>query len=150
MKFYPFYLFYILTIGLLAFGMLATKAEPVLSLKFLETGMMVEKNFNRPYFLTASIISLLTGLIYHGLFKRGKIANKIIIIIHFSIASLSILFSLNLYRLILLLVEPMAPDTTSLASGEGGLLLMLLGPLLVLASLVLFVVGLVTAKRIQN
>ncbi len=150
MRLYPFYLFYFLAIVLAAIGMFATVAEPIPSIKFLDTGMMVEKNFNRPYFLTASIISLLTGLIYHGLFRSGKIANKIIVSIHFATATLSALLSLNIYRLILLLIEPMAPDTTSLGAGGGGLLLMLLGPLLVLASLILFIVGLVTAKRIQK
>lgn len=150
MKLYPFYLFYLLTITLLAIGLFATDTEIFYSMSSSESGIAVEKNLNRPFFLLASFVSLLTGLIYQMLLKFSRIASKSLVIIHFLLAIFGVIFALNIYRLILLLVDSGTPDTTSLAAGGGGLLPMFLGILIVIASIVIFIVAIATTKRIQK
>jgi hypothetical protein len=135
-----FYIFYALTILLLVFGLL-TKDVEIINAGWNTTivkGMWT-------FFIPTAIGSLLTALIYHYWFNTGRPVRTRTIIIHFSLVTLGLLFSLNIYRLTTVLLSSGAPDTAAISTDS--LLFIFLGPVLLIASLVVFVIGLLKTKR---
>lgn len=136
----PFHLFYLLTIVLLALGYLTSGAEQVEPgwHTVIVTGMW-------SFFIPAAVCSLLTALIYHYLSRSGRKMQSGLVILHFVLVSLGLLFSINFYRLVRILVSEGVPDTTAI--GSDTFLYVLAGPILLLASLVVFIVGLAGSKQ---
>lgn len=140
MKLRAFYLFYALTILLVMFGLLTKDVQiidPGWHTKVIK-GMWT-------FFLPAATGSLLTAFIYHHWFNIGRPVRSRTIVIHFSLATLGLLFSLNIYRLTRVLLSSGAPDTTAI--GTDSLLFIFIGPILLITSIVVFVIGLIKAKR---
>jgi hypothetical protein len=100
------------------------------------------------YFIPTAFGSLLTAFIYHYWFNTDRPVRKRIIIIHFSLVTLGLLFSLNIYRLTIVLFSSGAPDTTSISTNN--MLFIFLGPLFLIASLIVFVIGLIKTKRTRT
>jgi hypothetical protein len=97
------------------------------------------------FFIPTAIGALLTGFIYHHWFNSGRPVRTRTIILHFSLFTIGLLFSLNIYRLTTVLLNPGAPDTTAISADNY--LFILLGPILLIGSLVVFIAGLLKAKR---
>jgi hypothetical protein len=143
MTFRTFYLFYALTILLLVFGLL-TKDVEIINAGWDTTivkGMWT-------FFIPTAIGSLLTALIYHYWFNTGRLVRTRTIIIHFLLLTLGLLFSLNIYRLTIVLLSSGTPDTTAISTDS--LLLIFFGPILLIASLIVFVIGLIKTKRTRT
>jgi len=140
MTFRTFYLFYALTILLLVFGLL-TKDIEIIAASWHTTIIKGMWSF----FIPTSIGAFLTGFIYHYWFNSGRPVRTRTIILHFSLVTVGILFSLNIYRLTTVLLSSGAPDTTAISADS--FLFILLGPILIIASLIVFIVGLVKTKR---
>jgi len=146
MKFYSFYLFYFLAIFLLFVGYKNSSAEVIgPELSYGDTAIIKEKLW--PYFLTTSFLALLTGLIYHFWFNTGRHVHNLMIVLHFIFSSFGVLLSFNIYRIAILLANSGAPDTASFAFGNSAFFISLLGPILLITSLILFIVGLAKARR---
>lgn len=140
MKLRAFYLFYALAILLLMFGLLTKNVE------IIDAGW--HTNIIKgmwTFFLPAATVSLLTAFIYHHWFNISRPVRSRTIVIHFSLATLGLLFSFNIYRLTRVLLNSGAPDTTAI--GTDSLLFIFIGPILLIASLVVFIVGLMRTKR---
>jgi hypothetical protein len=140
MTFRSFYLFYLLTVLLLVFGLLTKDVEIIAASRnsAIITGMWL-------FFTPTAIGALLTGFIYHYWFNLGRPVRRGTVILHFSLVTLGLFFSMNIYRLTSVLLSSVALDTTAI-SGDS-LLFISLGPVLLIASLVVFIIGLVKAKR---
>ena len=135
-----FYLFYALTILLLGFGLL-TKDVEIINAGWQTTiikGMWT-------FFILTAIVSLLTAFIYHYWHNTGRPVRTSTIIIHFSLVTVGLLFSLNIYRLTTVLLSSGAPDTTAISTDS--LLFIFIGPILLIASLIVFVIGLIKTKQ---
>lgn len=139
MKFQAFYLFYLLTILILGFGLL-TKDTEVVSAGWnttIITGYWW-------LLLPTAVAILFEGLIYHYWFYRGRYGPTRTIVLHFIFVLLAMLFSYNAYQMVIDMQNQPAP--------MGGarnwyiLSLLLAGPLLILASIIVFVLGLIRAK----
>jgi hypothetical protein len=142
MTFRTFYLFYLLTILLLVFGFL-TKDVQIIATSWQTT--IIKGTWT--FFIPTAIGGLLTGFIYHYWFNSGRPVHKWTVILHFSLVTLGLLFSLNIYKLATVILCLGVPDTCSLAFGDNSLLFILLGPLLLIASLIIFIIGLAKAKQ---
>lgn len=140
MKLQSFYLFYLLAVLLLIFGIL-TKDVVI----FASSHNMTIIRGMWPFFIPLAIVSLLTALIYHFKFYSSRILNRSLVITHFFLVVFGILFSLNIYRLIIVITNAGAPDTGAL--GGNSFIYIFLGPLLLIASLIVFIVSLINAKR---
>ena len=110
MTFRTFYLFYALTILLLVFGLL-TKDIEIIAASWHTTIIKGMWSF----FIPTSIGAFLTGFIYHYWFNSGRPVRTRTIILHFSLVTVGILFSLNIYRLTTVLLSSGAPDTTAIS-----------------------------------
>jgi hypothetical protein len=135
-----FYLFYALTILLLVVGLL-TKDVEIINAGWKTTiikGMWA-------FFISTAIVSLLTAFIYHYWNNRGRPVRKGTIIIHFSLVIVGLLFSLNIYRLTTVLLSSGETDTTAISTDN--LLFIFIGPILLIASLIVFVIGIIKTKR---
>jgi hypothetical protein len=139
----PFYLFYLLTILLLVSGLLTKDAEIITS-SFNTTIIKGMWSF----FIPAAVAALLTGLIYHYRFNSGRPVHKGTIILHFSLLCLGLLFSLNFYKLTIVLLSSGAPDTASITFNS--LFFTLLGPGILILSLLVFIAGLIKTRRASN
>lgn len=140
MTFRTFYLFYFLTVLLLLFGLL-TKDVEIIAASWHTTIIKGMWSF----FIPTSIGTFLTGFIYHYWFKSGRPVRTRIIILHFSLVTVGLIFSLNIYRLTTLMLSSSAPDTTAISADS--ILFIILGPIILIVSLVVFIVGLVKTKR---
>ncbi len=141
MIFRSFYLFYLLTILLLVFGLL-TKDVEIISAGWQTTiikGMWT-------FFIPTAIGALLTGFIYHYWFNSGRPLRRQAVILHFSLVILGLIFTLNVYKLTTVLLSSSAPDTSALVFSDNSLLFSLLGPVLLIVSLIVFIVRLVKTK----
>lgn len=140
MTFRTFYLFYLLTILLLVFGLL-TKDVEMINAGWHTTIIKGMWSF----FIPISIGALLTGSIYHYWFNSGRPVRKGPIILHFILVTLGVLFSLNTYRLTTVLLSSGAPGIAAIDTDS--LILISLGPVLLLISLIVFIIGLVKSKQ---
>ena len=143
MRFRTFQFFYILAILLLAFGLLTKDVEIIVASwhTTIIKGMW-------SFFIPTATGSLLTGFIYHYWFKTGRPVSSKTIILHFCIMTLGLLFSLDIYRLTTLLLNSGVPDTATISGNS--LFFILIGPILLITSLIIFIFGLVKAKRITK
>ena len=139
MTFRTFYLFYLLTILLLAFGLL-TKDVEIINAGWHTTII----NGIWSFFIPTSIGALLTGLIYHHGFNSGRPVRRRTIILHFILVTLGLFLSLNIYRLTTVLLSSGAPDTTTISTDS--LIFIFLGPALLVASQIVFIIGLIKTK----
>lgn len=142
MHFRIFHLFYLLTLLLLVIGFL------IKDLVIIKAGWHTSIHIGMwSYFLPAAIGALLTGLIYHYWFHTGRQVNRITVILHFVFASLGLLLSRNMYWLINALLQSVFPGIQVIYY-DLMLFVTLSGPVLLIVSILIFIMGLVRAKRI--
>lgn len=144
MKFRSFYLFYLLTILLLVLGLLS-KNSIIISPGW--DTIIIEGYW--AFFIPTAVCSLVTALIYHYWYNSGRPLPKTAFL-HFIVTIFGLIFSLNIYRLIIFMLFSGTPDTSAIAYGEGSILFILLGPIFLIASLIIFIIGLYRAKRLQK
>lgn len=141
MKFKTYYLFYFLFV--VAIGLLFITGNST-------TELMVHDSYfimDHFYFLSSVAgLSLLTAITYAVFEKIKKPVKTKTSIIHFIFILLGLLFSLNIYRLIMTFIMlDGIPDTISFAYETTSLIGILLGPTFLLAGSIVFTTGLVRA-----
>jgi hypothetical protein len=97
------------------------------------------------FFIPTAIASFLTGIIYHYWFNSRRLLLRKTVILHFFLLIFGILFSMNIYRLIIVFLNSGSFDTAEIS--WNSLILIFLGPILLIASLIVFIIGLLKAKR---
>ncbi len=141
MKLQPYYLFYLLTLLLIVFG-IATKEKTFISPGW-HTTIFIGYWF---YVMPTASLSIVTAIIYNYFSYTNRPVKTGIIIIHFITVVLGLVFILNLYRTMLVSI----PDTTAIAYGKSSLLMTVLAPVFLVTSLVIFITGLVKAHRART
>lgn len=99
------------------------------------------------YFIPVAILSLVTALIYSIMDKKGKPIKQKTGLIHFILIAMGLLLSINIYKVIMMVVMTGAPDTTSIAFDIGTTIFTFGGPVLLICGLVVFLYGLTKAIR---
>ena len=143
MKFRSFYSFYLLTILLLILGLL-TKDSIFAIVPGWHTAIIGYWIF----FIPAAVCSLLTALIYQYWYILGR-PLPMTATLHFIITVVGLLFSLDVYKLIIRVLFSDTSETSAaydLIYGDN----IFLGPIILIASLVIFIVGLVRARKLQK
>lgn len=136
MKFRTFYLFYLLTILLLVLGLFTRNVETSVASWHQTTirGMW-------PFFIPTSICSVLTALIYNYKFSFGRPVANSTIILHLILVIFGLFLSVNFYWITMFLWNAGLLCSTAYAGGISAVSI-LLGPVLLIASLVVFFRGL--------
>lgn len=140
MKFRTFYLFYILSILLFVLGLLTKEVVTINGGWHATTtkGMW-------SFFLPASVGALSIAFVYHYWFRKGRPVRSSTVLIHFSLVVLGLAFSPTTYRWLTTLNGLGRTGTTAIST--YGLQFMLLGTIFLVASVIVFVVGLKKSKR---
>lgn len=142
MKFKTAYLFYLLTI--ISFALLVLTRQSTTDIAVHDTYFIISYTF---YFVPIIVLSLSTAFIYSLMDKKGKPIKTKTGIIHFSLILLGLFFSLNIYRVIMMVLMTGSPDTTAIAFEIGLVIFTFGGPVLLLFGLIVFVFGLIKAMR---
>jgi len=145
MKFKPSFLFYILSLISMVFI-------------FLTNHLTSDYNVHDTYFVLTyfhylaaiTILALLTGLIYSMMDYLKKPIVLRTAILHFVLITIGLVFSVNLYGLIMIITLSGVPDTTAFSFDNGFLIRVLSGPILLLAGTFVFLFGIVKAIRKTN
>lgn len=137
----PSYLF--LLLGLIAAGLSLLFGKQSTDVVMHDTFVIIElKHFFIPIF----ILSVLTALCYWIMDKVKKPISLRAGYWHFGLIASGLLFSFSLFRLIQALFNSSnAPDAIALGSDIIFLIQLLLGPLLLLAGLIIFIIALINA-----
>lgn len=98
------------------------------------------------YFYLSSVFSLLTGIVYHSLSKKCYSFSWILVLIQFFIMAWGTVMTNLLAVLLSNVLTSGAPDTIALASSWS----ILLGPIMLMIGLILFIITIVTKKKIVN
>lgn len=140
MTFRIFYLFYALAILLLVLGILTKDVETINAgwHTTIIKGMWT-------FFIPTATSSLLTAFTYHYWFNTGRPVHGRTIIIHFLLVTFGLLLSLDTFQLTTVLISSGAPDITAINTER--LLFIFLGPVFLIAALILFIIVLKKAKR---
>ena len=140
MTFRIFYLFYELAILLLVLGILTTDVETINAgwHTTIIKGMWT-------FFIPTVTCSLLTAFIYHYWFNTGRPVHGRTIIVHFLPVTFGLLLSFDTFRLTTVLISSGSPDITAINTER--LPFIFLGPVFLIAALILFIIVLKKAKR---
>jgi hypothetical protein len=137
-----YYLFYLLTIVLLVFGFLTRDVQAVDT----TWGTSVIHGM-WSFFVPFAIGAFFVGAVYHFCSRAGRPVNGGIIIFHFVLVSAGLLFSYNIYRMSTVIISDAGADTYAVESAKVPFYMFLPGPVLLIASFVVFVFGLMRARR---
>ena len=142
MKMRSFYLFYLLAALLLVFGFLTGDMQTVDT----TWGMTVIVGM-WSFFLPFAIGALFMGIVYQFCFMFDRTVRNKMVIIHFVLVLAGLLFSFNVYRMSTVIMAPTGDDMYAIESGTVPFYMFLAGPVLLIASFVVFVIGLVRTRK---
>ena|ERR1700758_1046169 len=140
MKYYAAIYFYALAVIAAVLALLIYNG--VLNIAANDGGFVVAYD---DYFLSISLLSLLTGVFY-SLMKRFKkpISDKTGLF-HFVFIIIGLFFTLTIYRIYFFMASSGAPDTSALAT--SGSVFILIGPLCLFIGLFIFIYGIIKAFK---
>ena len=104
------------------------------------------------YLVAIAVMSLFTGLIYSLMERLNKPLSFKTALVHFILVVTGLVFSLNVYGLIMIFLLAGVPDTTAFAFDQGLLLPYLTGPVLLISGAFVLIYGIIAAltkKRVN-
>lgn len=141
MKLKSFYLFYLLTFLLLAFGVYLNGKDLVLP------GWHVKVYRGFWFFVNpTAATSFVFAVIYHLFNYKGKSVKTEIVIVHFILWVLGLAFIILLYKDFLFSY----PDTTAITTGKDAKLMVNLSSIFIIVSFLVFIFGIVKSLKTQS
>ena len=136
-----FYLFYLLTFLLLAFGVYLNGKDLVLP------GWHVTVYRGFWFFVQpTAATSFVSAVIYHLFNYKGKSVKTEIVIVHFILWVLGLAFIILLYKDFLFSY----PDTTEITTGKDAELMVNLSSIFIIISFLVFIFGIVKSLKMQS
>ena len=103
------------------------------------------------YLIVTSVLSVLTGIVYSIMQKKGRPIRATTGNIHFILILIGLVFSRNIYLLIMgFFIFGFLTDTASFASDIPSLISLSLGPIFMLSGLVVFIIGITKALKTKT